>query len=204
MLRVDLEAVSQTTADVRCGSRNEILDCEHQQRSRLLVQHACSKQCPSECSEQIDAKGALSVDCLKQGLALGRVWMNVIQHKSIGERSGDRVETFDDEVYIVQCASVDGATMCAQARFYCETTCKCAVAKAIRQKLLTTSEARLASLAFRKAENTANDSFGVYILSNAVMSSRESTRALIVCGAGESSSSRWRARGRARIPRCCS
>ena len=32
----------------------------------------------------------------------------------------------------------------------------------------------------------------------------EATRAFTSCGAGESSSSRWRGRGRARIPPCCS
>ena len=62
--------------------------------------------------------------------------MNVIQQKPIGERTGDRVETFNDEVHIVQCAPVDGATMRAQVRFDSETTGEGASAKAIRQKLL--------------------------------------------------------------------
>ena len=136
VFRVDLVTISQTTADVRHGSRNEILHCEHRQWSRLLVQHACPRQSCSERSEQINAKGALSVDYLEERLALGCVWMNVIEDESIGERSGDCVETFNDEVHIVQCAPMDEATMRAQTRLYHETTCECAASKIIRQKLL--------------------------------------------------------------------
>lgn len=136
VLRVDLEALSKPTTDVRRRSRNEILDCDHGQRSRLLVRHACPRQSRSERSEQINAKGVFPVDYLKQRLALGRVGMNVIQQKHIGERSGDRLETFNDEVHIVQCAQVDGATIRVQMRFYSETTCEGAATKAIRQKLL--------------------------------------------------------------------
>ena len=111
VLRIDLEAISHTSADLRGGSRNEILH---------------------------------------------------------GERSGNCAETVDDEVHILQCAPVNGATMLAQTRFYGETTCKCAAAKIIRQELLDHVRARFASLAFRKTENTANDSSGVYIPSKAV------------------------------------
>ncbi len=136
VLRVDLKALSQTTADLRRRSRDEILDCEHRQRSRLIVQHACPRQSRSERSEQINPKGALPVDELNQRLALGHVRMNVIQYKFVGECSGDGVETFNDEVHIVQCARVDGAAMRAQTRFNGETTCEGAAAKAIRQKLL--------------------------------------------------------------------
>ena len=136
VLRVDLKALSKPTTDVRRRSRNEILDRDHGQRSRLLVQDACPRQRRSERSEQINAKGAFSVDYLKQRFALGRVWMNVIEQKPIGERGGNRVETLNDQVYIVQCASVDGVTMRAQLRFYSETTGEGAATKAIRQKLL--------------------------------------------------------------------
>ena len=62
--------------------------------------------------------------------------MNVIQDKPIGERGGNCVETFDDEVHIIQCAPVERSTMRAQTRFYGETTCECAAAKIIRQKFL--------------------------------------------------------------------
>jgi hypothetical protein len=50
----------------------------------LIVQQACPGQSRSERSEQINTKGALSIDELKHGLALGRVRMNVAQQKSIG------------------------------------------------------------------------------------------------------------------------
>lgn len=135
VLRVDLEALSQPTTDVRRRSRDEILDRDHGPRSRLLVQHACPRQRRSERSEQINAKGAFLVDYLKQRLALGRVWMNVIQQKPIGERSGDCVEAVNNEVHIVQTAPVNGATTRVQMRFYSETTCEDATTKALRQKL---------------------------------------------------------------------
>jgi hypothetical protein len=48
--------------------------------------------------ESVNAKSALAVDCLERCLALGRMWMNVIQHNLVGEGSGDRIETLEDEV----------------------------------------------------------------------------------------------------------
>lgn len=136
VLRIDLEAISQTSADVRGGSGNEILHREHWQWSRLLIYHACPRQSGSERPEQINAKGALPVDYLEQRLALGCVWMNMIQNKPIGEGGRNCVETLDDEVHIVQSAPVKRATMLAQTRFYGETPCECAAVKIMRQELL--------------------------------------------------------------------
>src|SRR5688572_21668852 len=78
ILRVNLEIPPQPTADMGCGSRNEILHCEHRQ-PRSRVQHPCPRQCPTERSEQINAKSALPVNELKQRLAFGRGRMDVIQ-----------------------------------------------------------------------------------------------------------------------------
>lgn len=75
----------------------------------------------------------------------------------------------NDEVHIVQCAPVDGATMRAQTRFYGETTCEGAAAKAIRQKLVDNVRGPLGIVGFQEGgEHAAYDSFGVYIPSNAV------------------------------------
>jgi hypothetical protein len=135
MLHVDLETVSQTTAHVRRGSRDEILDCEHRQRSRLLIQHACPRESRSERPEQINPEGVLAVDKLKQRLAFGRVRVNVIQQKSIGECSGNRLEIRDDEIEVIQCAPVEGTIKDTQLRCHGETTREGAGMKATRQKL---------------------------------------------------------------------
>ena len=111
VLHVDLATLSQTAADVRGASRNEVLNGEYEQPSGLFVQHVGSGQRRSEGPEQIDPKGALLVDQLEQCLAFGRVWMNVVNQEPIGKRCGYRVETINDEVQVVEGPSIDRTTV---------------------------------------------------------------------------------------------
>jgi hypothetical protein len=96
---------------VRGASRNKVLNGEYEQPSGLFVHHVGSCQRRSEGPEKVDTNGALLIDQLKQCLAFGRVWMNVVHQEPIGKRGGDRVETVNDKVQVVQGLLIDRATV---------------------------------------------------------------------------------------------
>jgi hypothetical protein len=62
--------------------------------------------------------------------------MDVIQQKYVSEGSGDFGKTLDDEVQVIQRATVDGATRRAEMRVYGETPGEGTPTQARRQKLL--------------------------------------------------------------------